>query len=100
MKKSGIYSAEELELFKKLEDDVDSRQYHPLPENELAEKKAFFKEAAINTIEKKTRKKSLNIRLFEEDIERIKAIALEQGMPYQTLISSVIHKLALKQIKN
>jgi len=100
MKKSDIYSAEELELFKKLEDDVDSRQYHPLPENELAEKKAFFKEAAINTIEKKTRKKSLNIRLFEEDIERIKAIALEQGMPYQTLISSVIHKLALKQIKN
>jgi len=99
MKKSDIYSAEELELFKKLEDDVDSGKYHPLPENELAEKKAFFKGVAINTIEKKTRKKSLNIRLFEEDIERIKAIALEQGMPYQTLISSVIHKLALKQIK-
>jgi len=99
MKKSDIYSAEELELFKALEDDVDSGEYHPLPRKELEGKKAFFKDVAINTIEKKTRKKSLNIRLFEEDIERIKAIALEQGMPYQTLISSVIHKVALKQIK-
>ena len=99
MKKSDIYSAEGLELFKTLEDDVDSGEYHPSPEKVLKDKKAFFKEVAINTIEKKTRKKSLNIRLFEEDIERIKAIALEQGMPYQTLISSVIHKVALKQIK-
>ena len=99
MTKSGIYSAEELKLFKILEDNVDSGKYQPLLEKELEEKKAFFKEAAINTIEKKTRKKSLNIRVFEEDIERVKAIALERGMPYQALISSVIHKLALKQIK-
>lgn len=99
MKKYDVYSEEELELFKTLEDDVDSGGYTPLSEQKLAEKKAFFKEVAINTIKKKTRKKSLNIRLFEEDIEKIKVIALEQGMPYQTLISSVIHKLALKQIE-
>ena len=99
MKKTDIYSTEELELLKTLEDDIDNGKYTPLSQKELEGKKSFFKKVAINTIEKKTRKKSLNIRLFEEDIERIKAIALEQGIPYQTLISSVIHKLALKQIK-
>lgn len=99
MKKTDIYSKEELELFEALEKDVDSASYEPLDKKELANKKSFFKEVALNTIKKKTKKKSLNIRLFEDDIEKIKAIALEQGLPYQTLISSVIHKLALKQIK-
>ncbi len=99
MKKTEIYSKEELELFEALEKDVDNGSYEPLDKKELDTKKSFFKEVAINTIAKKTKKKSLNIRLFEDDIEKIKAIALEQGLPYQTLISSVIHKLALKQIK-
>ncbi len=99
MKKRQIYSEEELELFEALEEDVASGNYKPLNKEELESKNSFFKEAAINTIKKKTKKKSLNIRLFEDDIEKIKAIALEEGLPYQTLISSVIHKLALKQIK-
>jgi len=89
----------ELALFKALEDDIDNGEYKPLSKNKLAMKKAFFKQTALNTIEKKTKKKSLSIRLFEDDIEKIKVIALEKGMPYQTLISSVIHKLALKQIE-
>ena len=99
MKKTEIYSKEELELFENLEKDVDDDLYEPLDTKKLNEKKIFFKKVALNTIEKKTKKKSLNIRLFEDDIEKIKVIAIEQGLPYQTLISSVIHKLALKQIK-
>ena len=94
-----IYSKEELELFEKLEKDVDTANYEPLDSKNLAVKKEFFKEIALNTIEKKTKKKSLNIRLFEDDIEKIKVIAFEQGLPYQTLISSIIHKLAIKQIE-
>ena len=97
MNKNTLYSDDEIELFHELEDEIDKGNYQPLSAQELAEKKAFFKAAAISTIEKKTRKKSLNIRLFEDDIEKIKVIALEQGLPYQTLISSVIHKFAIKQ---
>ena len=99
MNTNEIYSEEELKLFKALEDDVESGAYKTLDKEALDDKKEFFKHVAINTIEKKTKKKSLNIRLFEDDIEKIKVQALEQGLPYQTLISSVIHKLALKQIK-
>lgn len=99
MNKNTLYSADEIEQFKALEDEVGKGSYQPLSAPKLAKKKAFFKATAIATIEKKTRKKSLNIRLFEDDIEKIKVIALERGLPYQTLISSVIHKLAIKQIE-
>jgi predicted DNA binding CopG/RHH family protein len=34
----------------------------------------------------------INIRLSQRDLLRLKAIALEEGIPYQTLASSVLHK--------
>ena len=51
------------------------------------------KQISKNTIVKKTRKKALNIRLIEEDIVKIKAIALREGLPYQTYLASAIHKM-------
>ena len=37
-------------------------------------------------------KKIINIRLLNRDVEKIKALALKEGIPYQVLIRSVIHK--------
>lgn len=45
--------------------------------------------AAKNTM-KKT--KNINIRLSEKDLLKVKAKAAETGIPYQTLLSSVIHQ--------
>ena len=36
--------------------------------------------------------KRINIRISEKDLESIQNIAVEEGIPYQTLISSLIHK--------
>lgn len=36
--------------------------------------------------------KRINIRISEKDLELIQRKALEEGIPYQTLISSLIHK--------
>ena len=36
--------------------------------------------------------KRVNIRLSSVDLAEIQAKALEQGLPYQTLIASVVHK--------
>ena len=36
--------------------------------------------------------KRVNIRLSSVDLQDIQAKALEEGMPYQTLIASVLHK--------
>jgi len=36
--------------------------------------------------------KRINIRISERDLELIQKKAIEEGIPYQTLISSLIHK--------
>jgi len=36
--------------------------------------------------------KRINIRISEKDLELIQRKALSEGIPYQTLISSLIHK--------
>ncbi|MGR8978914.1 MAG: antitoxin [Gammaproteobacteria bacterium] len=46
-----------------------------------------------------TKKKAISIRLLESDIELIKAKSVSQGVPYQTLISSLIHQYASGKIK-
>ena len=38
--------------------------------------------------------KTINIRISENDLQSIKLIAAKEGMPYQTLIGSLIHKYA------
>jgi predicted DNA binding CopG/RHH family protein len=45
------------------------------------------------------RKKPITVRVQERDIERIKAMALEQGIPYQTLVSSILHRYANGKLK-
>jgi len=50
---------------------------------------ANFKAAARATALKDKR---VNIRLSSGDLQDIQVKALEQGMPYQTLIASVLHK--------
>ncbi|MHB1299955.1 MAG: hypothetical protein ACYCY8_03680 [Burkholderiales bacterium] len=50
---------------------------------------AKFKAAATATFLKEKR---VNIRLSAPDLMDIQARALEEGMPYQTLIASVLHK--------
>ncbi len=50
---------------------------------------AKFKAAARATAIKDRR---VNIRLSSGDLSDIQVIALEEGIPYQTLIASVLHK--------
>ena len=38
--------------------------------------------------------KNINIRISENDLQSIKLLAAKEGMPYQTLIGSLIHKYA------
>ena len=45
--------------------------------------------AARNTLKKDKR---INLRLTQKDYHQIQVKAIEEGIPYQTLISSIIHK--------
>lgn len=41
-----------------------------------------------------TKNRRVNIRVSNQDISDIRARAVEEGMPYQTLMASVLHKFA------
>ena len=36
--------------------------------------------------------KRINIRIMQRDLELLQRKAIEEGMPYQTLITSILHK--------
>ena len=74
---------EEKELMESLENDE-----WKTVENFLEEKSALHA-AARNTLKKDRR---INLRLTEKDYRQIQIRAIEEGLPYQTLISSIVHK--------
>jgi len=51
--------------------------------------KNTLSKTATNTITKDHR---MNIRITKSDLDGIKLKALEEGIPYQTLVASIIHK--------
>jgi len=57
---------------------------------------ADYKSAAINTFKKNKR---VNIRISELDLELIQEKALIEGLPYQTLMSSVLHRYVTGRLK-
>jgi len=63
--------------------------------NNLEEMKKQFKAAAKNTLLKDQR---MNIRIAQRDLEGLKTKALEEGLPYQTLVSSILHKYVIGKL--
>lgn len=72
-----------------LSDAVERGEFVPVPNEE--EIKAELVEAARNTGSKT---KNINIRLSERTVYKLKAKALREGLPYQTLAASILHKNA------
>ncbi|HOE18864.1 MAG TPA: hypothetical protein PLX02_14320 [Syntrophorhabdaceae bacterium] len=82
MRKMQYTDKEEMELAKSLEAEEwvsdltkkEKKQYEGYARNSL------------------TKQKRINIRMTERDLRKIQAKAIEQGLPYQSLISMLIHK--------
>jgi predicted DNA binding CopG/RHH family protein len=55
-----------------------------------------FEEYAKNTLKKDER---ITIRLAGRDLTEIKKKAITEGIPYQTLISSILHKYITGNLK-
>ena len=68
-------------------DSVERGEWKTVPD--FAEEKRRFETAARATLSKNKR---VNIRMTERDLVRFQKRAAEEGLPYQTLISSVLHK--------
>jgi len=82
MRKMQYTDKEEMELAKSLEAEEwvsdltkkEKKQYEGYARNSL------------------TKQKRINIRMTERDLKKIQAKAIEEGLPYQSLISMLIHK--------
>ncbi|MEM9243060.1 MAG: hypothetical protein AAGA27_03245 [Pseudomonadota bacterium] len=63
---------------------------------DLDKEKTKAIELARSTLRKSER---INIRMPRADLDRIKQIAAYKGLPYQTLVASVLHKYAAGHFK-
>ncbi|NQU44325.1 antitoxin [bacterium] len=64
---------------------VEHGEWEPLPKK----KSTRYAEMARVTLRKDKR---VNIRITERDLVRFPKRAIEEGLPYQTLISRILHK--------
>ena len=65
--------------------------------NNFKEEKRQLEEAAHNFLQKDKR---INIRISSRDLETLQKKAVKEGMPYQTLISSTLHKFVTGKLKS
>ncbi|MBN2372470.1 antitoxin [bacterium] len=82
MKKVKYIDKDEMELAKSLENEEWVSDLTP-------KEKKQYEEYARNSL---TKQKKINIRMTERDLKKIQAKAIEEGIPYQSLISMLIHK--------
>ncbi len=57
--------------------------------NNIEERKSDLKNYARMTMRKDKR---VNIRISERDLKELQRKAIQEGLPYQTFISSILHK--------
>ena len=63
----------------------------------LDEELALAKQAANNFMKRDSR---INIRISAADLNMVRRIAVQEGLPYQTLLASVIHKFVTGRLIN
>jgi predicted DNA binding CopG/RHH family protein len=85
-----FHDKEEKELMKSIETEAW------VSVNNLEEEIKKAKKAAEATLKKSER---MNIRISPNDLRRLKIKAMEEGMPYQTLVSSIIHKYLIGRLQ-
>ena len=72
---------------KDLMESIERDEWQPVKNIDQEREKAMA--AARHTLKKDKR---INLRLSQKDYHQIQVKAIEEGIPYQTLISSLVHK--------
>lgn len=91
MTKKPLYDDEELEILQAL----DAGALKPVTDAEQRTK--AHRVAATATFKKDQR---MNIRISSRDLKSLQARALEEGVPYQTLAASLLHKYVSGHLVN
>ncbi|HBM16323.1 MAG TPA: antitoxin [Lentisphaeria bacterium] len=78
------YDKEEKELIDSIENNKDWK---------LADNQEGLKKLMMNAASKQKKSNKITINIDVRDLEKVKIIAAKEGLPYQTYIRSMIHKL-------
>ena len=81
--------------------EIKLDEYEEKIENEIlnfVSLSAEEKSKIENIIDKENEKKSISLRLRKYDLEKLKERAQQEGIPYQTLLSSIVHKFISDQL--
>ncbi len=74
-------------------DEIDRGEWIPVSAEKRRELLELSKNVAIESQKKVSR---MNIRLTENDMLKLKVKAMERGLPYQTLVTELIHEYVAK----
>ncbi|MDA1079966.1 MAG: antitoxin [bacterium] len=78
---------------KEILQDFDNEVLQPISNMKLQNKRyASYAKATL------AKKKSISLRISELELNKLKARALEVGLPYQTLLSTLIHQFTNRKI--
>ena len=78
-----IYDDEELEIL----DYMENGNPQSVPDKEI-----IIKNLTQSVRAKLNKKKPVSLRIAETDLEKLKIEASQNGIPYQTLINSILHR--------
>ena len=91
MKNKGLQlDAEERQIL----EDLERGEFESI--RDFKREKRALEEAATKALQKDKR---INIRISSRDLAAIRKRAAREGIPYQTLISSTLHKYASGRLK-
>ncbi len=79
---------------KSLLDSVESGEWRSVPDR--GAEVSRYQEYAAATFKKDRR---INIRISSKDLNALQKRALREGIPYQTLVASVLHKFVSGQFR-
>ncbi len=77
---------------KKILDSVERGEWRTIPDVEKESRR--YQKYARSTFRKDKR---INIRISEKDLIKLQRRAAKEGLPYQTFISSILHKFVSGQ---
>lgn len=91
----------EKDIFKPLDDeerelilDIEAGEFRPY--QDARGEIAIARQYAESAIKKDKR---MNIRISERDLKKLKIKALQEGIPYQTMVSMVLHKYVTGKLR-
>jgi len=88
-KKPDVFDVQLDPKEKEMLESLEHGEWSSVPK--IKEMRKNVQQAAANYLRRK-KEERISIKVFRDDLEKLKACAKDEGLPYQTLVISILHK--------